>query len=142
MKQTMRAHLHAYGRVLGFLKRYRQLSDGMQEQEPSIDYLAFDLPCSSCDYLCTGDCEKYQLFAVGWQEGITQAQQLYTQMDLEHIEEIGRTAGFTSKRAPRNYRGIYAERDGTDAGLHGEALRRFISGWRETGGDRRRIKGV
>jgi hypothetical protein len=29
-----------------------------------------------------------------------------------------------------------------DAGLHGEALRRFIRGWREIGGDRRRIKGV
>lgn len=142
MKKTMHDHLYAYGCVLGFLKRYRQLSDGMQEQETSIDYLAFDLPCSSCNYFCTCDCEKYQLFHVGWQEGVLQAQQLYAQMDLEHIEEIGRTAGFTSKRPPRNYRGIYAERDGDDAGLHGEALRRFIRGWREIGGDRRRIKGV
>ncbi len=44
-------------------------------------------------------------------------------MDLELLEEIGRTAGFTSKRPPRNYRGIYTERDGADAGLHGEATR-------------------
>jgi len=43
MKQGMRDHLHAYGRVLGFLTRYRQLSDGMGEREPSLDFLAFDL---------------------------------------------------------------------------------------------------
>src|SRR6266566_3560712 len=60
MKQVMRDHLHAYGRVLGFLKRYRQLSDGMGEQEPSIDtFLAFDLPCSSCSYFCTRNCQRY-----------------------------------------------------------------------------------
>ncbi|HET8912691.1 MAG TPA: hypothetical protein VFN23_14560 [Ktedonobacteraceae bacterium] len=45
-------------------------------------------------------------------------------------------------RGPRNYRWVYAERDGADAKLHGEALKRLISGWRQTGGDRRRIKGV
>ncbi len=38
--------------------------------------------------------------------------------------------GFTSRRPPRNYRWVYAERDGADAKPHGEALRRFISGWR------------
>ncbi len=60
-------------------------------------------------------------------------------MDLELIEEIGRTAGFTSKRPPRNYASVYDEHDGADAGLGGEVLRRFIRGWREIGGDRRRI---
>ncbi len=60
-------------------------------------------------------------------------------MDLELIEEIGRTAGFTSKRPPRNYASVYDEHDGADAGLRGEVLRRFIRGWREIGGDRRRI---
>ena len=82
---------------------YRQLSDGMGEHEPSVDFLAFDLPCSSCTYFCTRDCERYHLFHAGWQEGITQAQQLFEHMDLDRVEEIGRTAGFTSKRPPRNY---------------------------------------
>jgi hypothetical protein len=63
-------------------------------------------------------------------------------MDLDLVEEIGRAAGFTSRRLPRNDHWVYAERDGTDSKLHGEALRRFISGWRQTGVDRRRIKGV
>ncbi len=63
-------------------------------------------------------------------------------MNLDLIEDIGRAAGLTSRRPPRNYRAVYAERDGADAQLHGEALKRFISGWQQTGGDRRRIKGV
>lgn len=142
MKQAMRDHLHAYGRFLGFLTRYTQLADGMQEREPSLDSLAFDLPCSSCTYFCHRDCERYHLFHAGWQEGISQAQLLSAQMDLDLIEDIGCAAGLTSKRPPRNYRWVYAERDGADAGLHDEALRRFIRGWREIGGDRRRIKGV
>ena len=37
---------------------------------------------------------------------------------------------------------VYAERDGADAKLHGKALKRFISGWRQTRGDRRLIKEV
>jgi hypothetical protein len=123
MKQVMRDHLHAYGRVLGLLKRYRQFSDGMGEQEPFIDtFLAFDLPCSTCSYFCTRNCQRYHLFHAGWQEGVAQAQQLYTQMDLDLVEDLGRAAGFTSKRPPRNSRGIYAERDGADAGLHGVNL--------------------
>jgi hypothetical protein len=78
----------------------------------------------------------------GIYKGVAQAELIFEQMDLELIEEIGRAAGFTSRRPPRNYRWITAERDGADAKLHGEALKRFISGWLQTGGDRRRIKGV
>ncbi len=131
-----------YRRVLGFLTRYRQLSDGMGEREPAEGSLAFDLPCSSCCYFCTRECERYRLFHVGWQEGIAQAEQLFEQMDLDLVEESGRAAGFTSRRPPRNYAFVSAWRDGADAKLHGEALRRFIRGWRQTGVDRRRIKGV
>src|SRR5437763_3896428 len=94
------------------------------------------------DLYCTLHCEHYQLFSAGWKEGVAQAHQICEQMDLELVEEIGRAAGFTSRRSPRNEHWVYAERDGVDAKLHGEALRRFIRGWRQTGVDRRRIKGV
>ncbi len=67
----------------------------MGEREPSLDFLAFDLPCTSCGYFCTRECERYRLFHVGWQEGIAQAQRLFEQMDLDLVEEIGRAAGFT-----------------------------------------------
>jgi hypothetical protein len=59
MKKAMRDHLYAYGRFLGFLTRYGQLSDGMQEREPSVDFLALDLSCSSCFSFCTRDCQQY-----------------------------------------------------------------------------------
>ncbi len=142
MKQAMRDHLHAYGRFLGFFTRYRQLSEGMQAYGPLDDSAILNPSCTSCAYYCNHRCQRYPLFHAGWQEGVAQAQQFFEQMDLDLIEDIGRAAGFTSKRPPRNYRRVYAERDGCDAQLHGEALRRFISGWRQTGGDRRRIKGV
>jgi hypothetical protein len=142
MRQVMQDHLRAYGRVLGFLTRYRQLVDGKQEQEPTVEYLFFDLPCTLCEEICTHACERYPLFQEGWQEGVAQAEQLYAQMDLEVIEELGRAAGFTSRRPPRNVSWVTAWRDGENAGLHGEALKRFLKGWRETGVDRRRIKGV
>ncbi len=57
------------------------------------------------------------------------------------LEDIGRAAGFTSKHPLAIIAIVYAERDGVDAKLHGEALRWFISGWRQTGVDRRRVKG-
>ena len=141
MKQAMRDHLHAYGRVRGFLTTHARLSEGVKGPAIPQD---LDLYCDFCDRFQTetSPCEHSQLFSAGWKEGAAQAEQIFEQMDLELIEDIGRAAGFTSRRPPRNYRGVYAEHDGADAKLHGEALRRFISGWRQTGGDRRRIKGV
>lgn len=148
MKQAMQRHLALYGRVLGFLTTHARLSEGIKEPGIPLD---IDRYCSSCrrfqstqddTALCALQCEHYQLFHAGWQEGVAQAQQVFEHMDLDLIEEIGRTAGLTSKHPPRHYRWVYAERDGADAKLHGEALKRFISGWRQTGGDRRPIKGV
>ncbi len=45
MKQAMRDHIHAYGRVLGFLKTHARLSEGVKE--PAVP-LAIDLYCDSC----------------------------------------------------------------------------------------------
>lgn len=134
-------NLYAYGRIRGFLTTHGCLSEEVKGPAVPQD---LDLYCDFCDRFQTetSPCEHSQLFSAGWKEGAAQAEQIFEQMDLELIEDIGRAAGFTSRRPPRNYRGVYAEHDGADAKLHGEALRRFISGWRQTGGDRRRIKGV
>lgn len=134
-------NLYAYGRIRGFLTTHACLSEEVKGPAVPQD---LDLYCDFCDRFQTetSPCEHSQLFSAGWKEGAAQAEQIFEQMDLELIEDIGRAAGFTSRRPPRNYRGVYAEHDGADAKLHGEALRRFISGWRQTGGDRRRIKGV
>ncbi|GHP00424.1 hypothetical protein KSF_104710 [Reticulibacter mediterranei] len=62
--------------------------------------------------------------------------------DLALIEAVGRLAGWTTKRHPRRYHWIYAEADAARERLTGEAWHAFVTGWRQTGGDRRRIKGV
>jgi hypothetical protein len=90
------------------------LSEGVKGSAVPRD---LDLYCDYCDRFQTktSPCEHYQLFSTGWKEGVAQAQQIFEQMDLELIEEIGRAAGFTSRRPPRNYQGVTAERDGADA---------------------------
>ena len=81
-------------------------------------------------------------FSLFTKEGAAQAEQVCTQQDYELAADLGRAAGFTSRRPPRNYSWISAWRDGTEAKLHGEVFQRFIKGWLQTGVDRRRIKGV
>ena len=141
MKKAMRDHFYAYGRIRGFSITHARLAEGMKGPDVPQD---LDCYCDVCDRFQTetSPCEHYHLFSAGWKEGVAQAHQVFEQMNLDMVEDIGRVAGFTSRRPPRNYPWVYAERDGVDAGLHDEALRRFICGWRETGGDRRRIKGV
>ena len=123
------------------LRSHARLRD--QVKEPAVQE-DLDLYCDFCRRFQTetSPCEHCQLFSAGWKEGVAQAEQVYAQMDLDLVEEIGCAAGFTSRRPPRNDHWVSAWRDGADAKLHGEALRRFISGWRQTGVDRRRIKGV
>jgi hypothetical protein len=155
VKQIMREHCRACGRVCAFIATHAKLSGGKiayGDDNPEFQLLLMECP-SSCPGLkpfintesqhrCHQQCEVKQLFLKGWQEGETQARQIYETGDLAVIEDIGRAAGFTSRRPPRNYARYYAEQDAVNANLHGEALRCFISAWRETGGDRRRKKGV
>jgi hypothetical protein len=79
-------------------------------------------------------------YFVGWKEGAGQAEQVYMQQNLDLVEDLGRAAGFTSRRPPRDYAWVSAWRDRSEAKLHGEVFRRFISGCLQTGVDRRRIK--
>ncbi len=81
-------------------------------------------------------------FSAFWKEGAAQAEQVYTQKNVDLAQELGRAADFTSRRPPRHYPWVSAWRDEAEAKLHGEVFRRFIRGWLQTGVDRRRIKGV
>jgi hypothetical protein len=141
MKQAIRDHFYAYGRTRGFLTTHARLVEG--GKGPAVPE-GLDLYCTDfCG--CSKDsslCEHYQLFLAGWKEGASQAEQVYTQQYLDLVEDLGRAAGFTSRRPPRNYPWVSAWHDGSEAKLHGEVFQRFISGWLQTGVDRRRIKGV
>lgn len=142
MKQATYDHFRAYGRLRGFLTTHAWLTTGKTGLAVPHD---LDLYCHDfcgCSPAGTSPCEHYQLFGAGWKEGAEQAEQVYAYMDLDLVEDVGRAAGFTSRRPPRNYPWVSAWRDGADAKLHGEAFQRFIKGWLQTGVDRRRIKGV
>ena len=78
----------------------------------------------------------------GWEIGKTQAEHAFETADLSVLETIGDLAAWTTRRPPRSYYRITAERDAADGGLAGEVWWHFITAWRRTGGDRRRIKGV
>src|SRR5579859_875559 len=88
---------------------------------------------------CADQCELGPLFLAGWQEGQVQARRAFETGDLTIFEEIGRVAGETSRRPPRNTRDHTAERDGVDGTLRGEALRHFVQCWRQVG---RRYEGI
>jgi hypothetical protein len=155
MRQIMREHCRACRRVFAFIITYARLSGGERaygDDNPEHLLLLMECPPScpgvkpptsaESQHPCRHQCEVKRLFLEGWQQGEAQARQAYEMGDLAIIEDIGRAAGLTSRRPPRNYRRYYAEQDAVDANLHSEALRRFISVWRETGGDRRQKKGV
>lgn len=141
MKQAIHDHLYAYGRTRGFLTTHARLSEGGKGPavQEDLDLYCYDFCGCSKD---SSPCEHYHLFLAGWEEGAAQAELVYTQKDLDLVEDLGRAAGFTSRRPPRNYPWVSAWRDGAEAKLHGEVFRRFIRGWLQTGVDRRRTKGV
>lgn len=149
MKQAMRRHLRYCGQVEAFLCTYAALSSG--ERVPSVGavlwqycdpcLLRWDRTVGADAHLisCSDQCELGPLFVAGWREGQAQARQAFETGGVAIFEEIGRIAGETSRRPPRNTRSHTAERDGVDGKLAGEALRRFVQCWRQTG---RRYEGV
>ncbi|MDQ2905465.1 MAG: hypothetical protein M3Y81_18210 [Chloroflexota bacterium] len=155
MKQKMRNHIFACGQVIGFLTRYATLSQ--EAAEISLESVFMDY-CLDCEHfeeygiavaidqqehaVACALCERYQLFVEGWNRGQSQAQQAFEMADLAVIEIIGTLAGWTTRRSPRTARSITAEHDAAVGGFQGEVWQHFITSWRQTGGDRRRIKGV
>jgi hypothetical protein len=140
MRQVLREHAYACGLIAGFLIRYATLvseTTGWAKEHPSS---AWDDYLYSPDWAKEGEGET--LFAAGKEEGQALATSAFKTSDFRLFEDIGRIAGWTSKRPPRNYHWIYAEKDAANGRITGEAWRHFVTGWRETGSDRRHIKGV
>lgn len=142
MKKAISDHFYAYGRTRGFLTTHARLVEGLTGPAVPQD---LGLSCSDfcgCSPMEPSPCEHYQLFLAGWGEGAAQAEQVYMQKDLDLVEDLGRAAGFTSRRSPRHYSWVSPWRDGDEAKLPGDVFGQFIKGWLQTGVDRRRIKGV
>lgn len=142
MKKAIHDHYYAYGRTRGFLTTHALLVDGGKGPSVPRNDDRYCTDYCGCAPTVPFPCEHYQVFSAGWQEGADQAERVFGQQDLDLVEDLGRAAGFTSRRPPRHYDWISPWRDGIEAKLHGEVFQRFIKGWLQTGVDRRRIKGV
>jgi hypothetical protein len=141
------------GRVLGFFSAYSELQTGM-----ATYHAEYDVECI-CDpkllgdpkllkrtkedldprafYLKENDC--HSLYVEGWDEGHTQGTQAYEAGNLELIGEIARLAG---RLAPFYTTYTTAENDARDCKVFGDVRTHFITNWRQTGGDKRKRKGI
>jgi hypothetical protein len=148
-----RQKMRDIGRVLGFFSAYSELQTGMATYHSEYD------AASLCDakilgdprllkrtkeeldphalYLKEDDC--HSLYTEGWNEGRAQARQVYETSDLEIIGEIARLAG---RLAPFYTTYTTAENDARDCRVSGEVRAHFIANWRQTGGDKRKHKGI
>ena len=148
-----RQKMRDIGRVLGFFSAYSELQTGMATYHTEYDasYLCDpkalgnpkQLKKSQVNldphtiYLKEDDCNS--LYTEGWNEGHTQGAQAYETGDLGLIGEIARLAG---RLAPFYTTYTTAENDARDCKVFGEVRTHFITNWRQTGGDKRKRKGI
>lgn len=148
-----RQKMREIGRVLGFFSAYSECQTGWATYHPEFDAESLCNAKSLGDprllkrqkedldphliYLQENDCRS--LYAEGWNEGRDQGFQAYETGDLELIGEIARLAG---RLAPFYTTYTTAENDARDCQVVGEIRTHFITNWRQTGGDRRKRKGV
>ncbi len=148
-----RQKMRDIGRVLGFFSAYSELQTGVATYHTAYDAASLCDPKALSDpkrlkrskeepdphalYLKENDC--HALYTEGWNEGHTQGKQAYASHDLELIGEIARLAG---RLAPFYTAYTTAENDARDCKVFGEVRAHFIANWRQTGGDRRKRKGI
>jgi hypothetical protein len=148
-----RQKMRDIGRLLGFFSAYSELQTGMAMYHAEYDVASLCDPKALGDprllkrskedldthtlYLEENDCRS--LYTEGWDEGRTQGAQAFETGDLELIGEIARLAG---RLAPFYTSYTTAENDARDCQVTGEARTHFIVNWRQTGGDKRRRKGI
>jgi hypothetical protein len=148
-----RQKMRDIGRVLGFFSAYSELQTGIATYHAEYDAASLCDPKALSDpkllkrlkedpdpravYLEENDCHTF--YTEGWNEGHAQGMQAYETCDLELIGEIARLAG---RLAPFYTAYTTAENDARDCKVFGEVRAHFIVNWRQTGGDRRRRKGV
>lgn len=148
-----RQKMRDIGRVLVFFSAYSELQTGFATYHAEYDAATLcaskalgnpkllgrsqdDLDPHTL-YLKEDDC--HSLYGEGWDEGHAQGARAYETGDMELIGEIARLAGCL---APFYTAYTTAENDARDCKVSGEARTHFITNWRQTGGDRRKRKGI
>ena len=97
--QAVRDHFYAYGRTRGFLTTHARLVEGEKDWLfprvlTSIAMTFAVVPRIHPRVNITN------YFSAFWKEGAAQAEQVYTQKNVDLVEDLGRAAGFTSRRPP------------------------------------------
>jgi hypothetical protein len=150
-KNLDRQKMKDTGHVLGFFNAYSKLQTGVASYRAKQDAGAFcdpkaltnpklrqapeDLDPRILD-LKEEDCRC--LYTEGWNEGHAQGTQAYETQSLELIGDIARLAGDVASF--HSY--TTAENDARDCKVIGEIRTHFIANWRQTGGDKRKVKGI
>jgi hypothetical protein len=148
-----RQKMRDVGRILGFFSAYSELQTGMATYHAEYDVASLcnskvlsdpkllkrtsEDPDPRAIYLKENDC--HTVYTEGWDEGHSQGTQAYEMHDLELIGQIARLAG---RLAPFYTKYTTAENDARDCKVIGEMRTHFIVNWRQTGGDKRKRKGV
>jgi len=148
-----RQKMRDIGRVLGFFNAYSELQTGMATYHTEYEVASLCDPKVLGDprllkrskedldpraiYLKEDDC--HTLYTEGWNEGHAQGTQAYETHNLGLVGEIARLAG---RLAPFYTTYTTAENDARDCKVSGEVRTHFIVNWRQTGGDKRRRKGI
>jgi hypothetical protein len=148
-----RQRMRDIGLLLGFFAAYSALQTGMATYHSEYEMATLCDPNVLGDtrllkrtkeplephvlYLNEGDCNS--LYTEGWNEGHAQGTLAYKTQDLELIGNIARLAG---RLAPFYATHTTAENDARDCRVLGDARTHFITNWRQTGGDKRRRKGI
>jgi hypothetical protein len=148
-----RQKMRNIGRVLGFFSAYSELQTGVATYHASYDVASLcdpkvlndpkllkrskEDPDPHAIYLNENDC--HTLYTEGWNEGHIQGKQAHANSNLELIGEIARLAG---QLAPYYTAYTTAENDARDCRVLGEVRAHFIVNWRQTGGDKRKRKGI
>ncbi len=141
------------GYVLGFFNAYSKLQTGVAtyHTEPEAGALCEPKALSNPKllnrseenlepgtlYLKEEDCRS--LYSEGWKEGHADGTLAYASQSLEVIGAIARLAGTVA-----SFHTAYttAENDARACKVTGELRTHFITNWRQTGGDKRKVKGI
>lgn len=131
MKQIMRLHISSCGHIEAFIQTHRLFTLASHEPHTS----PWDMSTDFHDHLCSCTsthplCLFQTLYQEGWERGQALAHLAIKTTDLSVYEHIGTIGGWTSRRPPRHFRSITAERDAHEANLHGEVLTSFIRAWK------------
>ena len=99
MERAIHDHFSAYGRTRGFVTTHTRLSEG--GSGPAVPRISTSIAMTFAVVpRIHPRVNITNYFSAFWKEGAAQAEQVYTQKNVDLVEDLGRAAGFTSRHPP------------------------------------------